>query len=437
MRTVRPAASFLRALLRGAVIVSAGWQALALGAAGSGGDSRGTPTADPVLQPAGGQHHRSKESTTVVVAVLDEGVDVALFRDRLDENPRERINGVDDDGNGSVDDVHGIGFGEHQEALVPVEKDLDDCFPGREDELRLMTTGHGDLVAGRHTPEAAAVRARMASLDPAGLARLIEVAEFYDNYYSHGTHVADLALRDNPAARLLVVRQDLPAWRSAPVPFTPDVAVQFARNVKRIVSYLRDAHVRVVNLSWGDSIENIRASLGDSADGASEVDKRSIARRAFDIEADALASAIASVPDILFVAGAGNSANDLAASRFIPADIDLPNVLAVGAVDAKGDATDFTSYGGRVRIYANGVEVEARMPGGSLQKKTGTSMATPQVTNVAARIIAAHPSLTPPQTAALIVDSARWSRDRKRKLLDPVAAIAAARTTHTKPAAGE
>lgn len=48
----------------------------------------------------------------VVVAVIDTGIDIShpLLRDKLWVNPGETVNGIDDDGNGFVDDIHGWDF---------------------------------------------------------------------------------------------------------------------------------------------------------------------------------------------------------------------------------------------------------------------------------------------------------------------------------------
>jgi len=48
----------------------------------------------------------------IVVAVVDSGVDIdhPLLRDRIWRNPAETVNGLDDDGNGFVDDVNGWNF---------------------------------------------------------------------------------------------------------------------------------------------------------------------------------------------------------------------------------------------------------------------------------------------------------------------------------------
>ncbi len=68
---------------------------------------------------------------TIIVAVIDSGVDGthADIADRMWSNPRETANGIDDDGNGFIDDLHGWDF---------VDND-----PNPQDE-----TGHGTHIAG-------------------------------------------------------------------------------------------------------------------------------------------------------------------------------------------------------------------------------------------------------------------------------------------------
>jgi subtilisin family serine protease len=44
------------------------------------------------------------------------------------------------------------------------------------------------------------------------------------------------------------------------------------------------------------------------------------------------------------------------------------------------------------------------VPGGATVSMSGTSMAAPQVTNLAARLLAIHPELTPERVIALIRD---------------------------------
>ncbi len=53
-----------------------------------------------------------RKSQTIVVAVLDSGIDTAHvdLQPVLWRNPDEKLNGIDDDGNGYIDDIHGWNF---------------------------------------------------------------------------------------------------------------------------------------------------------------------------------------------------------------------------------------------------------------------------------------------------------------------------------------
>jgi len=129
-------------------------------------------------------------------------------------------------------------------------------------------------------------------------------------------------------------------------------------------------------------------------------------------------------PDILFIPAAGNSDQDVDFNRVIPSSIDLPNVLVVGAVDQAGDETDFTSYGKNIRAHANGFEVESYVPGGRRLALSGTSMSAPNVTNLAAKLLAIDPSLTPAQVVSLIQLGIETSPDGRRFLIHPKRSIA-------------
>jgi alpha-tubulin suppressor-like RCC1 family protein/subtilisin family serine protease len=67
--------------------------------------------------------------------------------------------------------------------------------------------------------------------------------------------------------------------------------------------------------------------------------------------------------DQLFVAAAGNDANDNDANPSYPASYDLPNVLSVAAVNNVGDLARFSNYGSSsVDISAPGVDVLSSVP---------------------------------------------------------------------------
>lgn len=69
-------------------------------------------------------------------------------------------------------------------------------------------------------------------------------------------------------------------------------------------------------------------------------------------------------------------------------------------------------------VYADGFHLGSYIPGGKIVKFSGTSMASPAVTNLAAKLFAIDPSLTPEQARTLIVDGATTSEDGPRKLVN-------------------
>jgi subtilisin family serine protease len=194
------------------------------------------------------------------------------------------------------------------------------------------------------------------------------------------------------------------------------------------VDFFKLQGVRVVNMSWGDTVKSIEDALELCHMGKTPDERKAIARDYFDIEKDALTRAFASAPDILFVTAAGNSNEDASFVEDIPAGIVLPNLLAVGAVDKAGDEASFTSYGPTVKVHANGYQVVSVIPGGEKLAESGTSMASPQVVNLAAKILAIDPKLTPEEVIALIRNNADKTADGRRTLINPKKTIAAVQT---------
>ncbi|MFN9102186.1 MAG: S8 family serine peptidase, partial [Betaproteobacteria bacterium] len=91
---------------------------------------------------------------------------------------------------------------------------------------------------------------------------------------------------------------------------------------------------------------------------------------------------------------------------YIPAGLQLPNLLTVGAVDRAGEETSFSTFGRTVVLHANGFEVDSLLPGGARVKFSGTSMASPQVANAAAKFFALNPQLTVAQVRQALLDGA-------------------------------
>jgi subtilisin family serine protease len=339
--------------------------------------------------------------TPVVFAIWDTGVDVALYDQGAFVNEDEiPDNGIDDDGNGFVDDVHGVAHDLHAQRTTGVLLPL---TYGQEEEARYRRhlKGFMDLQAGLDTPDASEFKRLISALKPEEVRPFLEGFRQYSNY-AHGTHVAGIAAAGNPAGRVLVARFT-PDYRMVPELPTVELAEAWARMFREYVAYFRDHDVRVVNMSWRFTPQDEERSLELNNAGGTPEERKALAQRLFDIAADALREAIAGAPDILFVGAAGNEDED---NRFVesaPASFDLANLITAAAVDRAGDEAAFTSYG-KADVYANGYEVESYLPGGERSALSGTSMAAPQVVNLAGKLLAVYPDLTVAQLRELILE---------------------------------
>jgi thermitase len=117
--------------------------------------------------------------------------------------------------------------------------------------------------------------------------------------------------------------------------------------------------------------------------------------------------------DILFVAAAGNATTNNDRNPHYPSSYNVPNVVSVAALDRNDQLASFSNYGLKsVAVAAPGVDILSTWLGNQYEEKSGTSMATPVVSGVAALILAEHPRMS--------VD------ELKKKLLassDPIVAL--------------
>ena len=346
----------------------------------------------------------------VNIAIWDSGVDTALFGDRV----------VKEKGKPAV-----IGFDRFEKPanteLMAIEGELRARLP----KMKSMLKGFSDLQSNIDSPEAGEVKTFLSTLPPEKYKAAIEEIGLAGNYI-HGTHVAGIAVEGNPYARIATARIEFD-WHLTPDPCPSRALVdQGAKNVNAYVDFFKRNNVRVVNMSWGGSVGGYEEALEQCGIGKSPEERKKIARTYFNIGRDALTRAIRGAPGILFVAASGNENSDAGFAESIPAAIDAPNLLTVGAVDRAGDEASFTSYGKTVVAHANGYQVDSVIPGGEKLAESGTSMAAPQATNLAAKMLAVNPKLTPQQVIAIIRETVEKTDDGRRMLLHPAKAIAAA-----------
>lgn len=220
----------------------------------------------------------------------------------------------------------------------------------------------------------------------------------------HGTHVAGIAgaHTDNDVGVAGV------SWQSTIMP------LQVLRgdsgtyaDVAEAVVYAADNGARILNLSLG----------GEEPSGTIE-----------------LATAYARDRDCLVVAAVGNNIHQPTPVEYPAA---LPGVLAVAATTDSDAPWGYSNRGPEVDVAAPGVDIFSTSSYGRYAEMSGTSMATPHVSGLAALIWALQPTLTADQVAHVITTTAHdvytsgWDPRTGWGRIDAYTAILAARPDGT------
>jgi hypothetical protein len=348
----------------------------------------------------------------VRIAVWDSGTDTKLFGNRVLRDAQGRPLVIAFDKNSRP------ARGE----LMPIPADLRERLPS----MKSRTKGLSDLQSNIDSAEATEVKQFLSSMSPDQYKAAIEELSLAGNY-THGTHVAGITMAGNPYARLLVARIEFGhTLKPDPCP-SVELARREARAAQAYVDFLKRHRVQVANMSWGGSVGDVESALEQCGLGGDVEGRKKLAREIFEIGREALTRAMRSAPGILFVAAAGNSGSDATFDESIPSAIVLPNLLTVGAVDLAGDEASFTSYGPTVKVHANGYQVVSYLPGGDRVALSGTSMAAPQVANLAGKLLALNPKLTPRDLIRVITETTEKSADGRRFLMHPKNAVARVR----------
>ncbi|PNH09543.1 Subtilisin NAT [Tetrabaena socialis] len=365
----------------------------------------------------------------VIVAVIDTGVDL----DHPDIRPNLWINrgeipdnGIDDDGNGYVDDVYGYDFAGpcssdwrsqgRRQALID---------PATTASSAAATTAAtaSDLTAERQAVLAMAGLASPASQGSTstasgtattsspvtGSAPVSGVGLSQDQLYmpgrcgsdpdprpapsdtGHGTHVAGLvgAVRGNGLGGSGVA----PNVKIMALKVSDNSGNFWTSNIMSAYDYALRMGAHVVSCSFGPHSPNLQPTSSDLAQAAQEV-------RLYERAVQPLAR-----KGVLLVAAAGNEDTDLDKVRdvnmpYLPCTLDLPNVVCVAASNSNnqiwreiasnrwiGTNTGRTT----VDIAAPGSRIISTVPGGgatgAYDDKTGSSMATPIVSGAAALVL--------------------------------------------------
>jgi len=210
---------------------------------------------------------------------------------------------------------------------------------------------------------------------------------------SHGTHVAGIigAVRANEMG----VDGIAPAVRIMSVRAVPN-GDERDKDVANAIRYAVDNGALVLNLSFGKGYSPEKAAVDEAVRYAES-------------------------RGALIVHASGNSGENSDEKPSFPTPAyagggRAANWIEVGASSWRGGdslAASFSNYGrGLVDVFAPGVDILSTSSTGGVLRESGTSMAAPVVSGLAALLWAYHPSLSAAQVKRIILESAVPYRDQ-------------------------
>ncbi len=109
---------------------------------------------------------------------------------------------------------------------------------------------------------------------------------------------------------------------------------------------------------------------------------------------------------ILFVAASGNDGANTDLFPQYPAGYDLGNLISVAALNRRDELASFSNYGAkRVHLAAPGANILSTWLGDDYEEHSGTSMATPMVSGIAALVLSKRPQLSVDELRSTLLKS--------------------------------
>lgn len=378
---------------------------------------------------------KKNKSETVVVAVIDSGIDIEHedLQGKIWVNTKEiPNNGIDDDKNGYIDDVHGWNFlgnakGENQ-VHARLEKTrilakLQDKYEGidpvsmeYDEEFSLYETVKYEIEGELENFEQYREMIKQGKFDEDTKNYILSQLDYnlnvnYDdrsligdnpddftdtNYGNkdvegpdalHGTHVAGIigAIRgNNKGGDGVAENVKIMSLRAVPDGDEQDKDIALA------IRYAVDNGASVINMSFGKAYSPHQMEVYEAFVYADE-------------------------HGVLLVHAAGNDAKDVDYEPNYPTSMyefqiePLAHFLTIGASTKNKEAVaaDFSNFGAtRVDVFAPGFEIYNSVPQSEYKNLQGTSMAAPMVTGAAAMLKSYFPNLTMVQIKDILLETA-------------------------------
>jgi subtilisin family serine protease len=357
--------------------------------------------------------------------------------------------GVDDDGNGFVDDIYGWASRTDKPFQIndAQRKAMNENFVIAEPWIKLYN--------------AEQIRPQDKKADPAWLglkdsyqnplARIFGESEGQSDRdflmkvvdLSHGTHVAGIVLKhSNNKALIHTVSWGTFGNDEA---FPEEWSIQYSVGLDGLVAelenqlrpaftkaglrgsdYLRNLSPGVINASMGSKLsastrvarnlveDFAKHSTTEVSDEEKETRTRQLATELYFYRSIPRALAGAENLNTLFVVAAGNDDSNNDESLQSPSYLSryLPNTITIAAaVDAAGKITSFSNYGtNSVNLGAPGYNILSHGFGVSDLYMDGTSMAAPAVAGCAALLRSQFPKITAAKLRRILENSGNWSQ---------------------------
>ncbi|MGP7818038.1 S8 family serine peptidase [Niallia sp. 01092] len=176
-----------------------------------------------------------------------------------------------------------------------------------------------------------------------------------------------------------------------------------ANDKKGTIGIAPNVHIMPINIFTGDGADAYDESVGImyAVDHGANIINMSYNSLQYSY-AEEHAIKYAASKGVVLVAAAGNDGNN---AQNYPAAYD--SVIAVTATDDKDQLTNFSNYGASVDISAPGNTIYSTSPTNSYKTMSGTSMAAPVVSGVAALVLSKNPLLSLEDVTNILITSTK------------------------------